>query len=287
MSKSTKTTKANAVFLATVLVAGIIALSYPSFMKDAQAFQIDDNYNSYQSDYGMDRYDDRKSYGKDNNYQSKDSVIVKKINKCSNVNVNLNGFNGIEIGTLPATLSGLATGEAQTADGSETSSSNAGRGGGSDGRSSGSNDGFVCIIKNTNNNGGSGDGNGGTPTEDECLDCFEDLLALNADVHADLLLAILDEDVPFVLGDFVFDTEAGATIADFCEALLAFVELNGDIELTAVATLELVLDIVTEITITNIDDVLDLLAFLLCLETAGFLDVDITAVINELLNIGT
>ena len=39
MSKTTITTKANSVFLATVLVAGIIALSYPSFMIGAQAQQ--------------------------------------------------------------------------------------------------------------------------------------------------------------------------------------------------------------------------------------------------------
>ena len=37
MSKTTITTKANSVFLATVLVAGIIALSYPSFMVGPQA----------------------------------------------------------------------------------------------------------------------------------------------------------------------------------------------------------------------------------------------------------
>ena len=37
MSKTTKITKANSVFLATVLVAGIIALSYPSFMIGARS----------------------------------------------------------------------------------------------------------------------------------------------------------------------------------------------------------------------------------------------------------
>ena len=45
---------------------------------------------------------DKKPYGKDNSYdKSKDSssVTVKKI-KCNNINVNLNGFSGNEIGTL-------------------------------------------------------------------------------------------------------------------------------------------------------------------------------------------
>ena len=114
MSKTTKTTKANSVFLATVLVAGIIALSYPSFMIGAQAQEFngmddkrynnyeqdygqDNKYNSYEpeygTDYGMNSYDDKKPYGQDNSYdKSKDSnsVTVKKI-KCNNINVNLNG----------------------------------------------------------------------------------------------------------------------------------------------------------------------------------------------------
>jgi hypothetical protein len=37
MTNSTKTTKISAAFLATVLVAGIVALSSPSFMVGAQA----------------------------------------------------------------------------------------------------------------------------------------------------------------------------------------------------------------------------------------------------------
>ena len=57
MSKTSLTTKTNSVFLATVLVAGIIALSYPSFMIGAQAQQfngMDQRYNSYEQDYGQD-----------------------------------------------------------------------------------------------------------------------------------------------------------------------------------------------------------------------------------------
>ena len=57
MSKTSKITKTNSVFLATVLVAGIIALAYPSFMVGAQAQEIngmDQKYNNYQQDYGQD-----------------------------------------------------------------------------------------------------------------------------------------------------------------------------------------------------------------------------------------
>ena len=66
--------------------------------------------NNYEPDYGMNSYDDKQSYGKDNNnyYKSKDSNV-----KCNNININLNGFSGNEIGTAPTALTGLATDEAQ------------------------------------------------------------------------------------------------------------------------------------------------------------------------------
>ena len=91
MRKSEITTKANAVFLATVLVAGIIALTYPSFSIAAQAqeYGMDPRSNSYESDYGKDNSynsyeptadygmkDDKKynsyesDYGKDKSYNS-------------------------------------------------------------------------------------------------------------------------------------------------------------------------------------------------------------------------
>jgi hypothetical protein len=88
MIKSSKTTtKASAVFLATVLLAGTIALSAPSFMiglaqaqpyygggmdnsygDDRKSYGMDDSYGS--SDYGRDN--DRKSYGMDDSYGSSD-----------------------------------------------------------------------------------------------------------------------------------------------------------------------------------------------------------------------
>jgi hypothetical protein len=64
-------TKFSEIFLGIVLVAGMIALSFPSFMTvDAQAqpyYGRDNRYNSYEPDYRMDK--DRKSYENDN-YES-------------------------------------------------------------------------------------------------------------------------------------------------------------------------------------------------------------------------
>ena len=115
----------------------------------AQQYGMDQRYNNYELDYGMDNsYDDKQSYGKDNSYPSKDSssVSVKKI-KCNNINVNLNG--DIDIGASQA-LDALAT-EAQAEDegANGASSGNDGRG---DGRSTGhdSNSRFVCINNNNN-----------------------------------------------------------------------------------------------------------------------------------------
>ena len=53
----------------------------------------------------------KQSYGKDrkdnNYYKSKESYV-----KCNNINVNVNGFNGVDINALPTALRGLATDEA-------------------------------------------------------------------------------------------------------------------------------------------------------------------------------
>ena len=59
-----------------VLVAGTFTAMSP-FMTGAQAFQMENNYNNYERDSGMDRYDDKQSYGKDNSYDKyKDSSNV-------------------------------------------------------------------------------------------------------------------------------------------------------------------------------------------------------------------
>ena len=175
-----KSTKANAIFLATVLVAGIIALSYPSILVGAQAeeYVMDQRYDSYKPEYGMNSYDEKQSYGKDSNSydKSKDSsVSVKKI-KCNNINVNINGFNGLEIGTVPPALTGLTT-EALGSDEGEVGANSIESGSGSDGRSSG-HDGdsrFICINNNEFNVGGEdGDGTDGCGEAIEA--CFAESL---------------------------------------------------------------------------------------------------------------
>ena len=52
--------------------------------------------------------------------------ILKKI-KCNNINVNLNGFNGIDVNAVPPALNGLATDEAQAADEGEIGASSSGK----------------------------------------------------------------------------------------------------------------------------------------------------------------
>ena len=117
--------------------------------------QIQYNYEpEYGPDYGMNSYD-KKPYGKDNSYdKSKDSssVTVKKI-KCNNININLNGFSGNEIGTSPTSGIGALATEAQAEDegANGANSGNDGRGGDDD-KSSGhdSNSRFICINNNDN-----------------------------------------------------------------------------------------------------------------------------------------
>ena len=143
-------TKINAGFLAIVLIAGTLAAISPSLMivAHAQQYGMDQKYNNYEQDYGMDSYDDKQSYGKDSNsyYPSKTDAIVKKI-KCNNINANINGFNGAKVGTLPIALRGLATDETQ-ADEGQIGASSSGSGSGSDGKSSGHGSDRWCINNN-------------------------------------------------------------------------------------------------------------------------------------------
>ena len=137
MNKIVSIKNTSAIFLAIVLIAGTIALSPTFFMVGtAQASSNDEkDYDKYdkKSSYEKDNYKSTEypSYEKDNSYdKSKDSsnVIIKKI-KCNNINVNLNGFNGIEVNALPPALNGLATDdEAQAADEGEIGASFSGSG---------------------------------------------------------------------------------------------------------------------------------------------------------------
>ena len=159
MSKIILTKKTSPIFLAIVLVAGTIFTFSPSFMiPGAQAFLMD---NSYKPDYGMDSYEDKHSYGKDNSYyKSKDSsnVIVKKI-KCNNININLNGFNGVELNALSPSLNGLAT-TANAEEGSDGQQLSANAFGNNERNNNGfkQNDkDFVSVCININNNRGASD----------------------------------------------------------------------------------------------------------------------------------
>ena len=101
-----------------------------------------------------------------NNYDEKsyeqDGTVT--YTKCSNININI---AGLELNELPSSLAGLAS-EAQAADEARDSSS---FGNGRSNGPSGSDNGFVCIIKNNNNNVAGGGGNGESP----CDGCFAKL----------------------------------------------------------------------------------------------------------------
>ena len=178
-------TKINACFLAIVFLAGTFAAITPSFIigvnAQAEPYGMDQRYNSYEPDYGMDNsYDNKQSYGKDSNSydKSKDSsTIVKKV-KCNNINVNVNGFNGVGVGdALPTALSSLATDEAQATDEGEIGASSSGSGG--DRPSGSDSDSRICI-----NNNAFAVVEEESPVEDECPEaneiksCFEQHLSV-------------------------------------------------------------------------------------------------------------
>jgi hypothetical protein len=209
-SKIVLSKRTSAIFLAIVLIAGTIALSFASFMigsAQAQPYYGNDNrYNSYEPDYGMNN--DRKSYENDNIYEQsqyqssykpdyykpaypsydkddsrdkskKDSSsdIINKI-KCTTNNIVINGNNTGDVnignnGQVPTAEEGGYLG----------ASSSAGSGyGGSEGYSK-QGKGFDCIINNNNtiNNivAGAGGGNvtDGNVTEPKptCGECFSRL----------------------------------------------------------------------------------------------------------------
>ncbi len=191
MNKKVSIKKTSAIFLAIVLVAGIIALSPPSFMVGAQAESEDDELNNNDNKlYGIDNdessdelSDDAKdndessddelvnnvkpfgnnnyevkelSYVNDDNnsYKSKDSssVFVKKV-KCNNINVNLNGLD-VDIG-LPngnGPLNGpLAEAQAVNDEGQESNSFGSDLSNSGDGQSD-SNTNYRVVCINNNNN---------------------------------------------------------------------------------------------------------------------------------------
>jgi hypothetical protein len=223
----------------------------PSFMTNALAIGMDNNYR--------DGNDYRDSKGKD--------VSVKKID-CSNVNVNVNGF---ELNVLPPEIAGLASAQTQSAD--EARDSN---GFGSGERNNGpsghdKSGGVLCISKNNNNNAGAGgddddNGNG----EDACADCF--LRVLGPTLFAQLQAAITAGTIDVIVPGTNVEIQINS-LAQLCTIL------DG---LTGVQIIALLGLVFADANI-NITGLLPLL--LLCLEIA--LDVDIDIIIPPIIGPGT
>ena len=179
-NKIVSTKKSSAIFLAIVLVAGTFALISPSFMTNAQAFQMDNNY-------------DKKSSGKD--------VSVKSI-KCNNINVNV---NGLELTALPSSLSGLLASEAEAADEGQYGASSYGSSGGQSGYDNNSFK-FVCI-NNNNNTVVVGEEPPVPPVVNECEECFGANITLQAVIEdflvdrTDHLIASFGEEILDIPGD--------------------------------------------------------------------------------------
>ena len=105
----------------------------------AQHYGMNQKYNNYEQDYGMDRYDDKQSYEKDSNSydKSKDSNV-----NCNNINSNLNRLND---NTLPGstTAEDIGTQALQKDDASANTFGNGPRN---------NNDNFAVKCINNNNN---------------------------------------------------------------------------------------------------------------------------------------
>jgi hypothetical protein len=210
LNKIVSTKNTSAIFLATVLLAGTIALSSPSFMTNVSA--------QSESYYGMDNNNYKSQYGQDK-YKTKDNVVVKKIN-CNNVNVNV---NGLELNGLPPFLGNLLASDGQDGYGGASSY---GSGSYGDGQQSGydkNNNSFKFVCINNNNNTVVVEEEP-VPPVDECSEaeeieaCFEEFL--------------------FEEGDFprlVAALESGITV-----------EINGEeVTLRSFADIYLVLESVT------------------------------------------
>jgi hypothetical protein len=259
-SSRTTTTKVSAVFLATVLIAGTIALSFPSFMiGSAQA----------QSYYGMDSY--QKSYDKkdDNRDKSKDSVNIKKV-KCDNINVNVNGIPG-NLSSL-SFLKGIVDDKDDGADRNMSSYGSYGNGEsyGDDrtygGHSDKDKDGFTFICINNNNNvvGGTGGGNvtDGADEEEGCEECFDQLTGRVAEALANGLANGFDIDG--------LNVPAGTSIEELCVLLE-----GANISLTAQDLLILINQVLPNATDAEITQILQLV---FCLEDLGLIDLELSLI---------
>ncbi len=290
MIKSSRTTtKVSAVFLATVLIAGTIAISFPSFMigsAQAQSYYgnggMDNRYNSYGSDYGKDNsygsdygkdnsYDKR-SYGNDYGYESqyqpsykpdykpqypsydkKDDRDKSKDNK--SVDIKKIKCNNININLNAAGGSGTTT------NGNTTNGDNGNK---TDGFKKIDRDGFTFICINNNNNVAAGAGGGGNVTngadeEEGCEECFDQLTGRVAEALAEGLA-----------NGFTIDgltVPAGTSIEQLCELLD-----GANISLTAQEVLFFIAQVIPAPTDAEITEVLKLL---FCLEDLGIIDLDL------------
>ena len=138
MNKQKVTIKANAIFLATVLVAWTIALISPSFMTGAEAYPYNNNDNDHE-----DKFKYKPSFGKSDGKSSSSASF-----KCTNINLN---FPGLDFSpTFPS--------NGDDNNGEEDLVANAF--GGNNGQNNGGNNGFksfekdgviaVCINANDN-----------------------------------------------------------------------------------------------------------------------------------------
>jgi hypothetical protein len=205
LNKIVSTKRTSAIFIAIVLVLGTFALS-------SQSFNIGVNAQA-QPYYGMDRYDDMKSYGMDDSYgptdygmdndrksydnsyyksqyssydkhdrdkskkDSKKSVSINKFN-CINTNLNINGNNtgDINVGNKGQGYLGV--------------SSSSGGYGDDDGYSK-QGKGFDCVINNNNTN--TNIVTVGGDERDPCVECFRQVL--NASAFAELEEILRDEGI--------------------------------------------------------------------------------------------
>ena len=217
-SKIVPNKRNSAILLATLLLAGgIIAFSNPSFMKEAQAqqeyyyeemngyderpsyYKNDNNYEpreypSYQPDYKP-QYS---SYEKDNNYKSKKdngesiSLNINKL-KCINNNVNINGNNNgsINVGNSGSSATGSGTDQGYLGVGSYGDNGE----GYNKGYNKQKDQGFTCIINNTNNNtivtGNVTDGN--EAETQPCEDCILDSLSPEQEIDLEEAIQFLTD----------------------------------------------------------------------------------------------
>ena len=158
MNNKIVSTKSNAIFLATVLVLGTIAIISPSFIVGAQAepyYGMDDRYDSYEAEYtDNNNYEPeypsyKPNHPSDNSYKSKDSssTIVKKVN-CNNINSNNNGVDinlGIPNNDALVEAQAADEGQATTANGYGYVERNGYKQNDNDFR-------FVCVNNNDNEN---------------------------------------------------------------------------------------------------------------------------------------